>query len=271
MPDVQVILQTDADIAPEHHGGGCDIKLIFSCGGTGPHKAPFSQYFVGGVHKEQQIVHSGGDASHHACNELKVNGSFQHPFFHKVSNVINHTYLVYLKLRFRAIFSHNADIVLDVLEGVGERHPIGVLYKGNLPIELWLFDFVRDWGEAEIDRSGIAGGQLGFTVRNGCQALLAGHADSTASGNADDDIASGANSLANLQHESRVSGGLACLGVPGVDMNDCRSGVVGGYRFVNNLFGSNGQILGHAGNVYCSGDRSSNNDLFAHVSFLLMT
>ena len=146
-----VMITHNPDIAAQDHGRGGDVKLFFSRRSAGPDKISFPQHFFCGVDQEQQIIHCGWNPAHNSGDKLEVDRRFQKPLFHKIGDVADHAHLIDFKLRLSSMFVHRPDIVLHVLEGVGEGHGISILHKGNLPIKLWLIDFVRNGREAEVD------------------------------------------------------------------------------------------------------------------------
>ena len=137
------------DVAAQTDRGGDQIELIFSGRCAGPDKL-IPQDLLGGLNQEVQIGNGSRHASHDSQYELEVNGGLYQTTLEEIGDIADHAGLIYLELRLDLVLAHDRHVVLDILEGVGEGHLVGVLHKGDLPVKFRFLDLVSDGGEAEI-------------------------------------------------------------------------------------------------------------------------
>ena len=87
---IQIVLQSHADIAAQCQRHSRHRHLIPPCGRYGPEIIALPQEFVGRFHLENQVFGRGRDASLNSRHELYVNGCFCNASFDEVGDVIDH-------------------------------------------------------------------------------------------------------------------------------------------------------------------------------------
>ena len=157
------------------------------------------------------------------------------PFVAKILDIAQHTGIVDFKFRSDMIVLHGPDEIFQIGKRIGESNIVGIFNQRLFPIIFEFFYFCEDRGVGKIHRTGIAGCQFRFCLRQVLNALLLCHTDRAACSQTDQHITSFADSFHDLYHDFRITGRHTVFLSASVNMNDCRAGFCGADSLIDDL------------------------------------
>ena len=219
---------------------------------------------VGGAFQEGQGVRLCRHTAEDAEDELDEDRGGDQAAVDEVSQHGQMADVVALEFKPRAALgAHFVEDMGDVAGGVLEHHIVGVFEERFLPVEFEVLDPSEHGIEGEVHRPHVEAAHFGRVGPGRGEALVKAHDGRAAGGHVDDGVGPLGDGGQEGGPVGGVGGGVAGVGVPGVEVQDGGASLGGADRGGCDVLGPVGQVGGLAGDVDRAGDGARDDD-FGH-------